>query len=87
MDENIRSQLRLPAALHEQLKDEALRSGRSLNSEIVHRLAQSLIQPRPVSAPDDFVTSMADRLADPANREHLRSIVSLLVAPDDKAKK
>jgi hypothetical protein len=84
MDENIRSQLRLPAALHEQLKDEALRSGRSLNSEIVHR---SLIQPRPVSAPDDFVTSMADRLADPANREHLRSIVSLLVAPDDKAKK
>lgn len=86
MDENTRSQLRLPAALHEQLKEEALKSGRSLNSEIVHRLAQSLSQLSPIGAPDEFVKSMADRLADPAHREHLRAIVSLLTPADGKAK-
>ena len=81
MDENIRSQLRLPAALHEQLKDEARRAGRSLNSEIVHRLTNSLIE-RPVSdAQVDFVALMADRLVDPANRKQLLAIVSLLTAP------
>jgi predicted HicB family RNase H-like nuclease len=34
--------LRLPTALHQRLKSEAVDNGRSLNSEIVQRLRRSL---------------------------------------------
>ncbi|MEI2260753.1 Arc family DNA-binding protein [Stenotrophomonas indicatrix] len=37
----IKSQLRIPAALHQRLLDETARSGRSMNAEIVHRLEGS----------------------------------------------
>lgn len=40
--ETVRSQLRLPGDLYEQIKDAAGLSGRSMNAEIVHRLERSL---------------------------------------------
>lgn len=41
--ETVRSQLRLPAELHERLVASSELSGRSMNAEIVHRLEKSLV--------------------------------------------
>lgn len=41
-DGTVRSQFRVPAAIHEAIARLAKASGRSLNAEIVHRLAQTL---------------------------------------------
>ncbi|HYD58972.1 MAG TPA: Arc family DNA-binding protein [Noviherbaspirillum sp.] len=41
MEDQYRSQFRLPYPLYERLKDAASASGRSLNSEVVFRLEQS----------------------------------------------
>ncbi|WP_454745175.1 Arc family DNA-binding protein [Ciceribacter selenitireducens] len=38
--------LRFPDGMRERLKEEAVKSGRSMNAEIVHRLANSLENPR-----------------------------------------
>lgn len=40
--DDIRTQLRIPAELHQKLTDAAARSKRSMNGEIVHRLAMTL---------------------------------------------
>jgi hypothetical protein len=47
--EQVRSQFRLSKELHQQLKAAALESGRSLNSELVQRLADSFLE-RPDSS-------------------------------------
>lgn len=88
MDENIRSQLRLPSSLHQELKIAAEKSGRSLNSEIVHRLMISLSAPL---APNvdaqvfatglDFVTTAAAQLAAPENRSKLEQILEIIISP------
>ncbi|HIE1460031.1 TPA: Arc family DNA-binding protein [Stenotrophomonas maltophilia] len=45
--ETVRSQLRLPAHLHQLLTESSERAGRSMNAEIVHRLERSFVPDRP----------------------------------------
>lgn len=54
--DTIRSQLRLPAVLHEQLKSACEATGRSMNAEIVHRLEKSMELSQVVGA----ATGLAD---------------------------
>lgn len=84
MDEIQRSQLRLPNSLHERLKDEARRSGRSLNAEIVYRLARTL-EGHLVSGSNDQVTDaefsiaeLAERLAQPSRRSKLEALLKVV---------
>ena len=90
MDENIRSQLRLPPALHQQLKVEAEKSGRSLNSEIVHRLMISVNMPvtlnvgtQAFATPSDMVAAAAAQLAAPENRAKLEQILGIIISPKE----
>jgi len=48
--DTVRSQLRIPAGLHQQLLEATAKSGRSMNAEIVQRLEQSFV-PRAFKAP------------------------------------
>lgn len=89
MDENIRSQLRLPPALHQELKTEAEKAGRSLNSEIVHRLMLSLSMPPTLSVgmqaaatPLDMVAATAAQLAAPENRAKLEQILGIIFSEE-----
>lgn len=43
----IKSQLRIPATLHQRLVDATTETGRSMNAEIVHRLERSFVPERP----------------------------------------
>jgi hypothetical protein len=90
MEENIRSQLRLPPALHERLKSEAEKSGRSLNSEIVHRLMMSLTTPvtlnvgaQAIATPSDLIAAAAAQLAAPENRSKLEQILGIIITPKE----
>ncbi|MBU1313593.1 MAG: Arc family DNA-binding protein [Alphaproteobacteria bacterium] len=50
--------LRMPDGMRERLKDEASKSGRSMNAEIVHRLANSLESPQF----NDFALGLGEEL-------------------------
>jgi hypothetical protein len=89
MDENIRSQLRLPPALHQELKMEAEKSGRSLNSEIVHRLMASLSMPaassggtQAAATSSGRVATTAAQLAAPENRAKLEQILGIILSAE-----
>ena len=72
-----RSQLRLPTDLHEQLKRYAEVAGRSLNAEIVFRLAQSFDTSEGSSSESEF-SALAAKLADPKHRSELEGLLSIL---------
>lgn len=70
--ETVRSQLRLPAGLHQQLLEAVQKSGRSMNAEIVHRLEGSFRNP--TLAPG----VMGIRATIAAERENAMSTVEML---------
>jgi len=70
--ETVRSQLRLPAGLHQQVLNAAEKSGRSMNAEIVHRLEGSFRNP--TNSPG----VMGLRATIAAERENSMSTVEML---------
>lgn len=90
MEDIVRSQLRVPSDLHDQLKECAERSGRSLNAEIVFRLTESLGRAAaPPPAGNSKADDLAERLSNPAHREELRALLDTLyrLAGDELPKK
>ena len=75
MEDLYRSQFRLPYALFEQLKAAADKSGRSVNAEVVARLADSFVESKVLG---DMVQRLADRLARPENRTELESLLEIV---------
>ncbi|HZW11909.1 MAG TPA: Arc family DNA-binding protein [Noviherbaspirillum sp.] len=78
-----RSQFRLPHSLYEQLKAASERSGRSLNAELVHRLAQSLSSngtqpPQESTLGGAEIDALAEKLAQPNNRAELKAILEVI---------
>jgi hypothetical protein len=66
---------------------EAEKSGRSLNSEIVHRLTISLSMPATLSSDmqtgassSDLIASTAAQLATPENRAKLEQILGIILS-------
>ena len=70
--ETVRSQLRLPAELHERLVAFSEVTGRSMNAEIVHRLEQSF------DPMGEYLGSMGLRAQIAAERELARSTLEML---------
>lgn len=75
MEDLYRSQFRLPYPLFEQLKAAAEKSGRSVNAEVVARLADSFAESKAFS---DIVQRLADRLTRPENRTELESLLEII---------
>lgn len=75
MEDLYRSQFRLPYTLFEQLKAAAEKSGRSVNAEVVARLADSFTESK---AFGDIVQRLADRLTRPENRTELESLLEII---------
>lgn len=75
MEDLYRSQFRLPYPLFEQLRAAADKSGRSVNAEVVARLADSFAEGRVVGG---MVERLADRLAQPENRVELESLLEII---------
>ena len=75
MEDLYRSQFRLPYALFEQLKAAADKSGRSVNAEVVARLADSFVESKALGG---MVQRLADRLARPENRTELESLLEIV---------
>lgn len=79
MEDIVRSQLRVPFALHEQLRQSAERSGRSLNAEIIYRLSESLKSiPSVQSSVNPKVDDLVGRLSNPAHQDELRTLLDTL---------
>jgi hypothetical protein len=75
MEDLYRSQFRLPYPLFEQLKAAAEKSGRSVNAEVVTRLADSFAEEKIVGR---MVEHLADRLSRPENRGELESLLEII---------
>jgi hypothetical protein len=94
MEEVYRSQFRLPYPLYERLKEAAEQSGRSLNAELVFRVTQSLNSEKSTGegqtrAGQFDVEKLADKLAEPAHREELKTLLATLqrLSEDNRGKK
>ncbi|ATQ75060.1 DNA-binding protein [Massilia violaceinigra] len=71
--------VRLPVGMRDRIAEEAKANNRSMNAEIVFRLAQSLEPANVGNTPDAQATAIAEKLAAPVNRQTLESLVETLL--------
>lgn len=86
MEDLYRSQFRLPYSLFDKLKAAAEKSGRSVNAELVARLADSFEESK---AAQTMVERLAERLSMPENRAELEALLEVIyrVTDDERAKR
>jgi hypothetical protein len=73
MEDIVRSQLRVPLPLYDRLKEAAERAGRSLNAEIVFRLARSF-----ETSGEAGAAELAEKLSQPEHRADLEILLAAI---------